>query len=135
MDRAVIRNIVAVIAQRRRKERHQPESINAELLQVIQFLSESAEIPDAVPRTVIERTDVNLIDDRVLVPERVLGQCQELISPANLAAAGFRSRGIFNLPHRALTVALRMYGWYALIEFEIVRVKSFPDSWGKVPLA
>ena len=73
MDRAVIRNIVAVIAQRRRKERHQPESINAELLQVIQFLSESAEIPDAVPRTVIERTDVNLIDDRVLVPERVLG--------------------------------------------------------------
>src|SRR5437870_1258733 len=80
MDRSIVGNIVAIVAQGRRKERHQPESVHSQILQVIEFLGQTAKIADAVAVSVEERADVDLVDDCILVPERVLRQCQATCS-------------------------------------------------------
>src|SRR5260370_22345063 len=72
-DRPGIRNVVPVIAQRRREERHQPDRIDAQVLQVVELLREPAEISISVARAVVKSADVDLINDRVLVPKPVLG--------------------------------------------------------------
>ncbi len=68
----VIGYVVAVVAQRRGIERQQPERVDAELLQVGQLLDQAAKVTAAVGVAVVERPDVELVDERVLVPERIL---------------------------------------------------------------
>ena len=60
--------------QRRRIERQQPDRVDAEVLDVVELLRQAAEVADAVVVAVEERLDVQLVDDRVLVPERVVGR-------------------------------------------------------------
>ena len=72
MDGVVIRDIVAVVAQRGRKEWHQPDGVDAEFLQVVELLIQSLEVTDAVSIAVVEGANVDLVDDRVLVPKRIL---------------------------------------------------------------
>ena len=69
----VVGDVVAIVAHRRRIERQQPERVDAELLDVVEALRQASEVADAVAVGVVERLDVHLIDDRVLVPERVVG--------------------------------------------------------------
>ena len=71
MDVVVVGDIVAVVAPGERKEGQQPDGGDAQVLQVIQFLGEAAEIAHAVVVAVVERADVDFIDDRVFVPESV----------------------------------------------------------------
>src|ERR1700692_4412356 len=71
MDGVIIRDVVAVVSQRRRKEWHQPYRIDPEFLQVIELLLEPEEITNAIPVAVVESSNVHLIDDRVLVPKGV----------------------------------------------------------------
>ena len=66
----VIGDVVAVVAQRRRIERQQPDRGHAEVLQIVELRGKPAEIADAVAVAVVERADVELVDDRVLVPLR-----------------------------------------------------------------
>ena len=73
MDVGVVGDVVAVVAQRRRIERQQPERVDAQLLDVVEALRQSGEVADAVAVRVVERLDVHLVDDGVLVPERVIG--------------------------------------------------------------
>ena len=73
IDAAVVGDVVAVVAAGARIERQQPERGDAEVLQVVELLGQPGEIADAVVVAVGERLDVKLIDDRVLVPEVVLG--------------------------------------------------------------
>ena len=54
--------------QRRRIERQQPDRVDAEVLDVVELLRQPAEVADAVVVGVEERLDVQLVDDRVLVP-------------------------------------------------------------------
>ena len=68
---AVVGDVVAVVAQGRRIERQQPDRVDAQLLNVIEPLRESGKIADAVARRIVKRLDVHLIDDGVLVPERI----------------------------------------------------------------
>jgi hypothetical protein len=72
VDVAVVGDVVSVVAQRRRKEGEQPEARDADPLQVVELLRDALEIADAVVVAVEERLDVRLIDDRVLVPERII---------------------------------------------------------------
>ena len=72
MDVPVVGDVVAVVAQRRREERQQPQAGDAEPLQVVELLREALEVADAVVVAVEERLDVRLVDDRVLVPERIV---------------------------------------------------------------
>src|ERR1700739_1487611 len=71
VDVGVVGDIVAVVAQGRRKERKQPETCDAEFLQVIQLRQEAWKVADAVVVRVGKGAHVNLIDDRVLVPQRI----------------------------------------------------------------
>ncbi len=72
VDVQVVGDVVAVVAQRRGKEGQQPEAGDAEALQVVELLREALKVADAVVVAVEERLDVRLVDDRVLVPERIV---------------------------------------------------------------
>ena len=68
MDLAVVGDVVAVVAQRRRIEGQEPQGGDAELLQVVELLDEPTEVADAVAVAVVEGPHVQLVDDGVLVP-------------------------------------------------------------------
>ncbi len=73
MDARVIGDVVPVVLERRRVHRLEPETIHSERRDVIQLRREPSEIADAVAVAVGERLDVKLIEDGVLVPERIGG--------------------------------------------------------------
>ena len=79
----VVGDVVAVVLQRRRIERQQPDRGDAQVLQVVELLGQPLEVADAVAVAVVEGADVQLVDDRVLVPERIVAELDD--SP--LAAA------------------------------------------------
>ena len=71
VDAAIVGDVVAVVAQRRGIERQQPQRGDAEVLEVVELPGQALKIADAVIARVEERLDVQLVDDRVLVPERI----------------------------------------------------------------
>ena len=71
VDALVVGDVVAVVAQRRGIERQQPQRRDAEVLQIVELAPQALEIADAVIVGIEERLDVQLIDDRVLVPQRI----------------------------------------------------------------
>ena len=87
VDVPVVGDVVAVVFERRGEERQQPEAGDAEPLQVVELLRQPLEIADAVVVAVEERLDVRLVDDRVLVPERIV------VSGGAAPAATATSRG------------------------------------------
>ena len=62
----VVGDVVAVVFERRREERQDPQAGDAEPLQVIELLGDPREVADAVVVAVEERPDVRVVDDRVL---------------------------------------------------------------------
>ena len=66
----VLADVVAVVPQWRRIERHQPQRVDAQVLDVVQLRGDALEVAHAVVVGVEEGLDVELVDDRVLVPER-----------------------------------------------------------------
>jgi hypothetical protein len=68
----VVGDVVPVVLERRGKERQQPQARDAEAVQVIELLREALKIAYAVVVAVEEGLDVRLIDDGVLVPERIV---------------------------------------------------------------
>ena len=86
MDVLVVGDVVAVVAQRRRIERQQPERVDAELLEVVELLRQAGEVADAVVVAVEEGADVHLVDDGVLVPERIIGSM--MVTPAVKSVVG-----------------------------------------------
>jgi hypothetical protein len=69
IDVEVIGDVVSVIPQRRRIKGQEPNGGDAEFLEVIQFLDQSAKVTHPVPVAVAKRFDVRLVDDCVFVPE------------------------------------------------------------------
>ena len=78
MDIPVIRDVVPVVAQGRGEEWQQPQTGDPERLQVVELSHEPLEIADPVVIAVGERLHVELVDDRVLVPEGVSGAASPL---------------------------------------------------------
>src|SRR5436190_24334247 len=78
MYRRVVRDIVAVVAQRRRVKWQQPNRIDPQLLEIIQFPRQPTKIADAITIAVAKRAHVQLVDDRVLVPQALLPRRQTL---------------------------------------------------------
>ena len=68
----VVGDVVSIVLEWRRIEGQQPHRGNAEILEVIQFLCQSREIPNAVIITVVERTNMEFVNDRVFVPQRIV---------------------------------------------------------------
>src|SRR5262249_47407295 len=73
VDAGVMGDIVAVILERGRIEREQPQGRDSKVPEVVELLGESAKVTDAVAARVEESPDVKLVDDRVLIPLRILG--------------------------------------------------------------
>ena len=71
VDRTVIGDIVTVVAHRRGEERQEPDARRTEILDVVEFLGQPGEIAHAVVVRVVERFDVDLIDDGIFEPERI----------------------------------------------------------------
>jgi hypothetical protein len=70
----VRRDVVAIVLERRRVEGQEPDGIDAERLDVVELRGEAGEVAVAVGIAVDERFDVYLVDDRVLVPVRILDE-------------------------------------------------------------
>ncbi len=83
MDGSVVGDIVSIVAERRREKREQPDGIDPQVLQIIELLQQSGKIADAVVVAVAEGANVQLINNRVFVPERSGLDCQffDLLSP------------------------------------------------------
>ena len=71
IDVAIVGDVVAVVAAGGGVERQQPQRGDAEILQIPQFLGQPGKVADAVIVAVGEGLDVELVDDRILVPELV----------------------------------------------------------------
>ena len=69
MDLAELGDVVAVILQRRGINRHQPEAVDAQFLKIVQLRGQADQVAIPVSVGVVESTDIDLIEDRVLVPE------------------------------------------------------------------
>ena len=71
MDREEVGDVVAAVPQRRLVHRQQPDAVDAEPLQVVELVDQPAEVAAAVVVAVEEAADVDLVEDRVLEPERI----------------------------------------------------------------
>ena len=70
----VVGDVVAVVAPWRRIEGQEPDRGRAQLGDVVELLGQPAQVTDAVVVRIEERLHVHLIEDRILVPERIGGQ-------------------------------------------------------------
>jgi hypothetical protein len=68
IDRFLIRDVVAVVAQRRLVKRQQPDRIGSQRTYVIQPLRQSAEVADAIIVGIRKGSDVKLVNYRIFVP-------------------------------------------------------------------
>jgi hypothetical protein len=71
VDAQIVGDVVAPVDVRRRVDRIQPDSIDAEPLEVVELLCQTRKITDAVLVSVSERPGVDLVEDTVAPP--VLG--------------------------------------------------------------
>jgi hypothetical protein len=68
-DGMEVGDVVPVVAEGRRIEREQPQAVHTQILNIIQPVQKAPEVADAVVVSVLEGLDVQLVEDRVFVPE------------------------------------------------------------------
>jgi hypothetical protein len=68
----IVRDVVAIILQWGRIKGKQPQSGDTEILKIIQLPCEPFEVSYTVAVSVGESPDVELINDGVLIPERIV---------------------------------------------------------------
>src|SRR3954447_21899747 len=71
MDREEVGDVVAAVAERRLVHRQEPDAVDAEPLQVVELVDQSAEVARPVVVAVVEAADVDLVEDRSLEPQWV----------------------------------------------------------------
>jgi len=71
IDVDVVGDVISVVAQGRGKERQEPDAGDAEVLEIVEPREQSREVPNAVAVRVGKGSDVELVDDRVLIPEGI----------------------------------------------------------------
>jgi len=81
LDVQIVGNVVAVVSLWGGIRRQQPQRGYAEILQVVELLDEAAEVAYAIVVAVEERLDVQLVQDRVLVPEGIVGARNATLRP------------------------------------------------------
>lgn len=67
-DGSVIGDVVAVVGIGRVKHRTQPNDINTQVVQVVEFADDAVEVTDAVAVGVFKATWINLVDDGFFPP-------------------------------------------------------------------
>jgi len=71
MDREEVGDVVPAVAQRAREAGQEPDAVDADLLQVVELVRQPAEVARAVIVPVVEPTQVDLVEDRRLEPQRL----------------------------------------------------------------
>ena len=71
-DAIIVRHIVASILEGGNKTRINPYRINAQPLQVIQFLNYPRDVPDAVPIGIVKALGINLVKDGLIEPGGII---------------------------------------------------------------
>src|ERR1700723_3075437 len=71
MNIDVVGNIVPIVTHRRRIKGKQPERGDPQRVQVIELRGQTGKITDSVSIAVVEGTDAQLIENGVLVPQRI----------------------------------------------------------------
>src|SRR5690606_38134058 len=69
---AIVCNVVTIVAPRRWIERQQPQGVDAQIHQVVEFLDKSGEVADTIVVGIEKGLHMQLVDDRILVPARVM---------------------------------------------------------------
>src|ERR1700733_2869798 len=69
----IIGDVVTEIHLRRRKARRNPDSVNAERLQIVELRGDAVEIAEAVVVAIGVAARINLVENRVLPPLMALG--------------------------------------------------------------
>ena len=72
VDAGIVGNVVAVVLQGRRIEREEPNTGDSEVLQVIQLFRQPANISSAIPVAIVKCPDMQLVEDGIFVPTRIL---------------------------------------------------------------
>ena len=72
LDAHVVGDVVAVVALRAGVGRQEPQYADAQLLDVVELFDQTPEVADPIVVAVKERFDVELVQNRVLVPERIV---------------------------------------------------------------
>ena len=99
VDVDVVGDVVAVVAQGRGEEGQEPEARDAEILKVVEFGEQAGEVADAVGVRIHEGADVDLVDDRVLVPEWIGGAAEFLHSiSSGFGVSGSAMTGLSVVP-------------------------------------
>ena len=75
---AVVGDVVAVVPERRGVEGQEPQGRDPQVLEVVELLGQPPEVAHPVAHRVEKGADVELVDDRVAVPERVVLEGQGL---------------------------------------------------------
>lgn len=70
VDGTVIGHIVAEIEHRRCINRREPDGIDAELSEIVDFFADAGEVADAVAIRIFETARVDLVDHRFFIPGR-----------------------------------------------------------------
>ena len=70
VDRAVVGDVVAEVAHRRREERRQPDRVDAEPREVREAVGDPAQVADPITVRVLEGARVDLVDDPAPPPHR-----------------------------------------------------------------
>jgi len=68
---AIFGDVIAVVAPRRGEEGQQPDTGHAEIGDIVQLLDQALEVADPVIVRIVEGLDMDLVDHRILVPERI----------------------------------------------------------------
>ena len=63
VDRAIVGDVVAIVALRRREERREPQEVDAEISEVVESVPDAVEIAPTTAVRILKRLRVNLIDD------------------------------------------------------------------------
>ena len=71
IDVEIISNVVTVITLRRGIKRQEPDSRDAEFLEIIELFDQATEVAHPIAVAIAKSLDVQFVDDRVLVPERI----------------------------------------------------------------
>ena len=73
VDVRVVRDVVPVVLERRWIHGLYPEAVDPERFEIVELRREPDEVADAVGIAVRERLHVKLVEDGVLVPQRICG--------------------------------------------------------------
>jgi hypothetical protein len=78
VDVGVVGDVVPAVLERRRVERQQPQRRDPEVAEVIEALDHPVDVANAVIGRILERANVQLVDDRVFEPQRIVGKLGRL---------------------------------------------------------